>query len=202
MAPSHINPLDAPRRQCLGIPIFDVDARVIDPETGAELGPEEPGEIVMHGPQNFLGYWQRPEETEAAHIEIDGKRFVRSGDIGRYDEDGFFYIVDRVKRMVSVGGLKVWPTEVEALMHAHPQIAECCIVGSPDRRTGEQVLAYVVARGEVTAGEIIAWCRDRMAAYKVPKEVVFLPELPRSPTGKVEWRRLLDEARGGASAAR
>lgn len=201
MAPSHINPIDAPRRQCLGIPIFDVDARVIDPDSGAELGPGEPGEIIMHGPQNFLGYWNRPEETEAAHIEIDGKRFLRSGDIGRYDEDGYFYIVDRVKRMVSVSGLKVWPTEVEGLMHAHPGIAECCIVGRPDTRSGESVLAYVVARGEVSAAEIIAWCRARMSAYKVPREVIFLDALPRSPSGKVQWRDLTETAARTASAS-
>ncbi|QDC10257.1 AMP-binding protein [Oceanicola sp. D3] len=194
MAPSHINPLDAPRRQCLGIPIFGVDSRVIDPETGAELGPNEPGEIIMHGPQNFLGYWNRPEETEAAHIEIDGKRFVRSGDIGRYDESGFFYIVDRVKRMVSVSGLKVWPTEVEGLMHAHPQITECCIIGRPDPRTGERVRAYIVPKGDVTAEEITTWCRANMAAYKVPKEIVFVQALPRSPSGKVQWRELMEEA--------
>jgi len=195
MAPTHINPVHKPRLQCLGIPIFDVDARIIDPDTRAELGPEEPGEIIVNAPQNFLGYWNDPEATKAAFIELDGKPFLRTGDIGRYDDEGYFYIVDRMKRMVNTGGFKVWPTEVEAMIHDHPHVAEVCIVGQPDTRRGETVRAYVVKKGELTEDELINWCRANMAAYKVPKRVVFLDALPRSPSGKMLWLELQDHAR-------
>ncbi len=103
------NPPQAPRRQCAGIPVVNCDVRVIDPDTGAELGPNQPGEIVMHGPTLFAGYLNRPEATAAALIEIDGKRFLRSGDLGYHDDDGYFYITDRLKRMINSSGLKVWP---------------------------------------------------------------------------------------------
>ncbi|KFI29863.1 long-chain fatty acid--CoA ligase [Haematobacter missouriensis] len=199
-----INPHDAPRPQCLGIPVFDVDARIIDPDTGRELGPEEPGEIIVSAPQVFHGYWNNEEATRAAFLERDGKRFLRTGDIARYDRDGYFYIVDRVKRMVNASGFKVWPTEVEALMHAHPGIVEACIVGYPDPRRGEAVLAYVVPRGELPEADLIAWCREQMAAYKVPRRVVYVEALPRSGSGKVQWLELQERAArdfGAVSAA-
>jgi fatty-acyl-CoA synthase len=200
MAGTHINPPDAPRPQCLGIPVFDVDSRVVDPETGRELGPGELGEILIRAPQVFRGYWNDPEATGAAFVEHDGARFLRTGDIGRYDADGFFYMVDRVKRMVNAGGFKVWPAEVEALLHGHPAVAEACVVGRPEGRRGEAVRAYVVARGPLDPEEVRAWCRARMAAYKVPREVVAVEALPRSPSGKVMWRRLQEEAARGPAA--
>ncbi|MFC3613166.1 long-chain-fatty-acid--CoA ligase [Lutimaribacter marinistellae] len=193
MAPSHMNPPQAPRPQCLGIPIFDVDSRIIDPETLEELGPNQPGEIIIHGPQVFQGYWQRPEETDAVFLDIDGKRFLRSGDIGYVDEQGYFYFTDRLKRMVNVSGLKVWPAEVEAILHGHPDIAEACIVADPDPRTGEAVRAVIVPAGSQTdlpVEPLTEWCRANMAAYKVPKRFEFRDALPRSGTGKVLWRTL------------
>jgi fatty-acyl-CoA synthase len=194
MAATHINPADKPRRQCLGIPVFGVDSRVVDPDTLKELGPDEPGEIVVAGPQVFIGYWNNPEATRAAFIEIDGKRFLRTGDIGRYDAQGYFYMVDRVKRMVNAAGFKVWPTEVEGMIHDHPAVAEVCVVGYPDPRRGESVLAYVVARESLAEADLIAWCHDQMAAYKCPRKIVFLEALPRSPSGKVQWRSLQEQA--------
>lgn len=193
MAPTHINPIHAPRRQCLGIPIFDVDSRILDPETGAELGPNQTGEIVTHAPQLFQGYWQRPEETEAAFFELDGKRFFRTGDIGFYDDQGYFYFTDRLKRMINVSGLKVWPAEVEAILHGHPGIAEACIVGDSDPRTGEAVRAVIVpsnANGVPDENELDAWCRKNMATYKVPKTFQFREALPRSVAGKILWKDL------------
>lgn len=193
MAPSHMNPPDAAKKQCLGIPIYGVDSRIIDPQTLAELGPNQPGEIVTHGPQVFLGYWNRPEETEAAFIKIDDKRFLRTGDIGYYDEDGYFFFTDRLKRMVNVSGLKVWPAEVEAILHGHPDIAEACIVGDPDPRTGETVRAVIVPRagqGDLPIPALTEWCRQNMAAYKVPKTFEFRDSLPRSGSGKVLWKDL------------
>lgn len=192
MAPTHMNPPDAPKSQCLGIPIMNTDARVIDLDSGAELGPNEVGEIIVHGPQVFQGYWNRPKETASAFIELEGKRFFRTGDIGYYDEQGYFFIVDRLKRMINAAGFKVWPTEVESMMYAHPAIQEACVISAPHPRRGETVKALVVLRPDAKASEeeIIAWCRERMAAYKVPEKIEFVETLPKSPTGKLQWRLL------------
>ena len=191
IAPTHINPPQAPKHQCLGIPIFDVDCRIVDPDTLEELGSCEPGEIVTHAPQVFQGYWQRPEETKAAFLTLDGKRFLRTGDIGYMDDEGYFFFVDRLKRMVSVSGLKVWPAEVEAVLHAHPDVREACVVGDPDPRTGEAVRAVIVPRKRALDAQCLTdWCRQKMAAYKVPKRFEFRDRLPRSGTGKVLWKDL------------
>src|SRR5690606_34073757 len=192
MAGTHINPPDAPKAQCLGIPVFDVDSRVFDVETGRECGVGEVGEIITHAPQVFQGYWNRPEETAAAFIEHDGKRFFRTGDLGYYDEDGYFFLVDRVKRMINASGFKVWPSEVESLLYRHPAILEACVIAAPDARRGETVKAVVVLRegAQLTAEELVAWCREQMAAYKVPTQVEFVEALPKSPTGKLLWREL------------
>lgn len=194
IAPTHINPVGRSKRQCGGIPIFDTDARVVDPDTLVELGPQAVGEIVVAGPQVFLGYWNRPEDTAAVFFERDGKKFFRTGDLGYYDDEGYFFLVDRLKRMINAAGFKVWPAEVEAMMYAHPDIQEVCIIATPDPRRGETVKAVVVARaGATPAAEAIQdWCRERMAAYKVPAVVAFADSLPRSPTGKVQWRVLQD----------
>ncbi len=194
IAPTHINPPDRPKRQCLGIPICDTDARVINPDTLEELGPEEVGEIVSSGPQIFRGYWKNPQATAACFIELDGKRFFRTGDLGRYDEEGYFFIVDRLKRMINASGYKVWPAEVEAILYGHPDVQEACIIGTNDPHRGETVKALIVLkpdrRGKVSPEEIIGWCRDHMAAYKIPRLVEFADSLPKSATGKVQWRLL------------
>ncbi len=191
IAPTHINPPQAPKQQCLGIPIFDVDCRIVNPETLEELGSNEPGEIVTHGPQVFHGYWHRPEETEAAFLTLDGKRFLRTGDIGYVDDEGYFFFVDRLKRMVNVSGLKVWPAEIEAILHDHPDVKEACIIGDPDPRTGEAVRAVIVPRKDsLNAHGLKDWCRQNMAAYKVPKRFEFRNDLPRSVAGKVLWKDL------------
>ena len=196
IAPTHINPPQRPRKQCLGIPIFGVDSRIIDPDTLEELGPEQVGEIISHGGQIFLGYWKNPLATEQAFIEIDGKRFFRTGDLARYDEDGYFFMVDRLKRMINASGFKVWPAEVEALMYHQPDILEVCVIGTGDPHRGETAKACVVLKpasiGKVAEDDIIAWCRQNMAAYKSPRIVEFLDALPKSATGKVQWRALQD----------
>jgi len=207
MAATHINPPDRPKRQCAGIPIFDVDARVLDPQTRLECGPGEVGEIVLAGPQVFRGYWGLPEETATAFVAHDGRHFFRTGDLGYYDEEGYFFITDRLKRMINAAGFKVWPAEVEAALYAHPAIREACVVAARDPRRGETVKAYVVlepkARGSVGAEAIVAWARERMAAYKVPRLIEFVDELPKSATGKILWRRLqeLEDERGAETAA-
>jgi fatty-acyl-CoA synthase len=194
IAPTHINPPDWPKRQCLGIPICNTDARVINPDTLQALGPGEVGEIVSSGPQIFKGYWNSPQASAECFIELDGKRFFRTGDLGCYDEDGYFFITDRLKRMINASGYKVWPAEVEAMLYAHPDIQEACIIGTTDPHRGETVKAVIAlkaaSRGRVGAEQIIDWCREHMAAYKVPRLVEFVDTLPKSATGKVQWRLL------------
>jgi fatty-acyl-CoA synthase len=203
MAATHINPSDRPKNQCLGIPIFDVDSRVVDPVSLSELPPGEVGEIVTHGPQVFLGYWNRPEDSAKALVEIDGKRFLRTGDLGRIDEDGYFFMVDRLKRMINASGFKVWPTEVESQMYQHPAILEACVIGTPDAHRGETVKAVVVLRsewrGRIDDQTIIGWCRQNMAAYKCPRIVEFVEALPKSGAGKIMWRELQDREAAAAN---
>jgi fatty-acyl-CoA synthase len=197
IAPSHINPPQRPKKQCLGIPLFNTDSRVVDPATLAELAPGEVGEIVTCGPQVFDGYWNNPEANAACFVEIDGKRFFRTGDLGRTDEDGYFFLVDRLKRMINVAGFKVWPAEVEAMLYGHPAIQEAVVIARKDPRRGETVKAVVVlkpaARGEVTEDQLQRWARDNMAAYKVPATFEIAESLPKSATGKIMWRVLQDQ---------
>ena len=197
---THVNPPQQLRKQCLGIPTFDTESFVIDPETLKPLPPGEVGEIVSAGPQLMKGYWNNPEATRAAFLEFDGRTYLRTGDLGRMDEDGFFYIADRLKRMINASGYKVWPAELEATLYKHPDIKEVAIVSAPDGRRGETVKAYVVlkdsAHGKVAADDIVAWSREHMAAYKVPRLVEFTDALPRSGTGKIQWRTLQDKEWG------
>lgn len=195
-APSHSNPPDHPKQQCLGIPFMSTDARVVDPETLQEVPVGEQGEIIIHGPEVFEGYWKRPDATASAFIEFDGKRFFRSGDLGHMDEDGYFFLTDRLKRMINASGFKVWPAEVEALMFRHPAIQEACIIAAKDSYRGETVKAVVVLRAthqDTTEQQIIDWCRENMAVYKVPRIVQFVTALPKSGSGKVMWRALQEQ---------
>jgi fatty-acyl-CoA synthase len=197
MAPSHINPPKRPKAQCLGIPIFNTDSRIIDPQTLIELPPGEVGEIVTMGPQVFEGYWHQDAATAEAFIEVDGKRFFRTGDLAYIDEEGYFFFVDRLKRMINAAGFKVWPAEVEAQLYAHPAIQEVAVIARPDLRRGETVKAVVVlraeARGKVTPEQLTEWSRANMAAYKVPRNWDFVETLPKSASGKILWR-VLQEA--------
>jgi fatty-acyl-CoA synthase len=196
-APSHSNPADRPKQQCLGIPFMSCDARVVNPETLEEMPVGEAGEIVMSGPMNFQGYWKNPDATKKAFFERDGKLFFRSGDLGKVDEEGYFFITDRLKRMINASGFKVWPAEVESLMFKHPAIAEACVISTRDAYRGESVKAVVVLRashtGKVSEADILQWCRDNMAVYKVPRVVEFVQALPKSGSGKVMWRALQEK---------
>jgi fatty-acyl-CoA synthase len=197
IAQTHFNPADRPKMQCLGIPSFDVDARVIEPATGKELGVGEVGEIVVNGPQVMVGYYNRDDENRSSFIDIDGKKFFRTGDIGRYDEEGYYFMVDRVKRMINASGFKVWPTEVESYLYKHPAIQQACVVGVPDPRRGETVKAFVILNedfeGKVTEEEIIEWSKEHMAAYKYPRQIEFRKEFPMTSSGKILWRTLQEE---------
>lgn len=206
IAPTHINPPHRPKPNCLGIPMFDVDARIIDPQTLEALPQGETGEIVTHGPQLMQGYWRNPEATREAFIEIDGKRFLRTGDLARMDEEGYFFMADRLKRMINASGYKVWPAEVETMLYYHPAIQEVCVIAARDAHRGETVKAFVVRNARhapaVTEDDIITWSRENMAAYKAPRIVEFVASLPKSGTGKIMWRELQEqEAAKAASTA-
>ena len=192
-APTHLNPMSAPHRHCLGIPYIGTQALIIDMDTLQPLPVGEVGEIVVMGPQLFKGYWKQADATKQAFVQIEGQTYFRTGDIGRMDQDGYFYMADRLKRMINASGFKVWPAEVEALLHHHDAIKESCVISTKDPYRGENVKALVVLhdkfRGQVTTDAIIEWAKNNMAAYKYPREVVFVDELPRTATGKVLWRK-------------
>jgi fatty-acyl-CoA synthase len=194
IAQTHMNPPDRPKLQCLGVPAFDVDSRVVSPDTLEEVAPGEEGEIVSSGPQVMKGYWNRPEADEEAFFERDGKRFLRTGDIGMMDKEGYFFMVDRLKRMINFSGYNVWPAEVESALYEHPAIQEAAVISIPDERRGEAAKAMVVIReeekGSVSPEDIVEWAKGKMAAYKYPRSVEFIDELPKSGSGKILWREL------------
>ena len=200
IATTHANPVQHPKQQCLGMPIFDTTSMVVDPETLREMPIGEVGEILIHGPQLFQGYWGDEAKTRAALIDIDGRRYLRTGDLGYVDDEGYFFFTDRLKRMINASGYKVWPAEVEAMMYRHPELRDCCIVAAHDSHRGETVKAYVVRKegSHLDADSLIAWAREQMAAYKVPRMVEFVDSLPKSATGKVLWRVLQDAEKQNA----
>ena len=203
-APSHSNPPDAPKQQCLGVPYMSTDSRVVDPTTLRPCAVGEAGEILIHGPQVFKGYWQNRAATEAAFVEMDGKSFFRSGDLGRVDEEGYFFMTDRLKRMINASGFKVWPAEVEALLFRHPAVQEACVISSRDPYRGETVKAVVVLRADAkgtTEKDIVDWAHTNMAAYKAPRIVEFVDALPKSGSGKVMWRALQEREPSAAAGS-
>jgi long-chain acyl-CoA synthetase len=165
----------------IGVPVFDTDARIVD-EQGRELPPGEIGEIVTRGPQVVPGYWGRGTFDELA-----------TGDVGFMDAEGWFYLVDRKKDQINAAGFKVWPREVEDALYEHPAVAEVAVIGVPDDYRGETVKAFVVAASEVSAEELTAFSRERLAAYKVPRAIAFVDELPKTSTGKILRRALRDQ---------
>lgn len=195
MAATHINPPRHSKQQCMGVPIFGTYSLVVDPETLEPLREGETGEILVSGPQVFDGYWNSPEATRDAFALIEGKRYLRTGDLGYVDHDGYFFVVDRLKRMINASGYKVWPAEVESMLFEHPAVQEACVIATHDPRRGESVKAVIVLRNGVHATEedIVSWAREHMASYKVPRIVQFADSLPRTASGKIQWR-LLQEA--------
>lgn len=195
----HCNPMQRNKRQCIGVPTFGVDTRVVDPSTLAELPPGETGELVTRGAQIMQGYWNNPAADADAFFVLDGERYFRTGDLGRVDEDGYFFVTDRLKRMINASGYKVWPAEVENALYEHPAVHEACVIGVPDPCRGETVKALLVlrpeARDNAREDEVIAWARTRMAAYKAPRIVEFVDALPKSSTGKILWRQLQEAGR-------
>jgi fatty-acyl-CoA synthase len=195
MAATHINPPQQSKPQCTAVPVFDTCSLIVEPETREPLGEGETGEILVSGPQVFEGYWKSPEATQDAFVLIDGKRYLRTGDLGYIDRDGYFYVVDRLKRMINASGYKVWAAEVEAMLFEHPAVQEACVIATHDPRRGETVKALIVLRnGErATQEDIVSWARERMASYKVPRVIQFAASLPRTASGKIQWRPLQEE---------
>jgi long-chain acyl-CoA synthetase len=190
---THCNPLKGENRTgSIGLPLPDVEARIVDLDDGTtELPPGEIGELVIRGPQVFKGYHNMPTETE--NTLRDG--WLYTGDIARMDEEGYFYIVDRKKELIKPGGYQVWPREVEEVIMEHPQVLEVGVAGVPDAYRGETVKAWVVTKpGEsMTEGEVKKWCEERMAKFKVPTQVEFRSELPKTTVGKILRRELVRE---------
>jgi fatty-acyl-CoA synthase len=199
----HANPLARGKRQCLGMPTQGVDSRIVDPSTLRELPQGEVGELVTHGAQVMQGYWNNPQADAESFLVLDGKRFFRTGDLALMDEEGYFFLRDRLKRMINASGYKVWPAEVESAMYEHPAIHEACVIAVPDAKRGETVKALVVLkpgwRGEIVEQQIVDWARERMAVYKAPRIVQFMDALPKSGTGKILWRELQEAQRAASN---
>ena len=192
---THCNPLQGPGRPgTIGLPLPGTWAKIVDaedPETEVAVG--EPGELAVRGPQVFSGYWGSSPAPEL--FTRDG--FLLTGDIAVMDDDGYFRLVDRKKELIIAGGFNVYPSEVEAVLLGLPGVADAVVVGVPDRHRGEIVKAFVVPRdgAELTLEQVNDHCIARLAAYKVPREVEFRDDLPRSPVGKVLRRQLVDRGR-------
>ncbi|MDF2626721.1 MAG: long-chain fatty-acid-CoA ligase [Symbiobacteriaceae bacterium] len=188
---THSNPMKGRRVPgSVGLPYADTDVRIIDLETGEDVPLGQEGEVLLRGPQVMKGYWNKPEET--AEILKDG--WLYTGDIGKMDEDGYLYIVDRKKDMIIAGGFNIYPREIDEILFQHPAVLEACSVGLSDEYRGETVKAFVVLKPGATATEqeILDFCKERLAAYKRPKAVEFIEALPKSTVGKV-LRRVLAE---------
>jgi long-chain acyl-CoA synthetase len=190
---THCNPVVGRRHsRCIGLPLPDTEVRVVDPETGIPVAdPEDGGELQVKGPQVMKGYWH--QEAETAAVLRDG--WLSTGDLVRMDKDGFFFILDRKKDMIKSGGMNVYPREVDECLCGHPKVKEACVVGIPQDMRGEKIKAFVVLKEGVsaTATELLEYCRQRLAKFKVPKQVEFRVELPKTLVGKVLRRKLLEE---------
>jgi long-chain acyl-CoA synthetase len=198
---THANRPGARRKGSIGKPIPGVDAKIVDPDfeemPRVEEGPVDEdevelddvvGEVVVSGPNVMKGYHGRPEANEQAFTEAEGKTWFHTEDLGYWDEDDFFYVVDREKHMIVTGGYNVYPREVEELLFEHPGVADAAVVGIPDDRRGETVKAFIVPTpdAEATPEDIKQYCLEHLAEYKHPREVEFVEELPRTTTGKVQ----------------
>jgi len=191
------SPYGRPKIGSFGVPLPNTMAAIVDPEGTEFLPVGETGELVVRGPQIMKGYWNRPEETKSTFVEIDGETWLRTSDLASMDEEGYFYYYDRKRDMIKYKGLAVFAREVEEVLASHPQIKETGVIGVPDKDVGEIVKAVVVleteARGKVLEEEIIKYCQEKLAHYKVPKIIEFKGEVPKTDVGKVSRRELREE---------
>lgn len=197
---THCTPLRGVHKPgSIGLPVPDTDARIIDLEIGAALPPGKPGELAVRGPQVMRGYWNHPQETTL--VLKDG--WLYTGDIAMMDEQGYFFIVDRKKEMMKVSGFNVYPREVEEVLFQHPAVKEAAVIGVPDAYQGEAVKAFVVLKSGADASkdDIVQWCKGRLAAYKIPRQVEFVQELPKTLIGKVLRRVLMEQEKAKSDSA-
>jgi len=182
-----VNPLDGSARiGTVGMPVPSTDVRIVD-DSGNVQPTGQPGEIQVKGPQVMLGYYNKPEET--ANVLRDG--WLRTGDVGLLDEDGYLHVVDRIKDMIIVSGFKVFPNEVEDVIVMHPKVKECAAVGIPSEKSGECVKLYVVKKdSSLTEKELLEYCKENLTGYKMPKEIEFRETLPKTNVGKILRREL------------
>lgn len=196
---SHANPIAGGGRiGSIGLPLSDTDIKLVDPLTEEdEVGPNQPGVLCVHGPQVMKGYWGMPTETaNTLRKHDDGKVWLHTGDIAEVTEDGYFKIVDRKKEMIlAAGGFNVYPRDIEERLYEHPKVLEAAAIGVPVGSPDQRTKAFVVLKSNETATEeeMIDWCREGLAKYKVPKFIEFRPELPKSMVGKVLRRQLMEE---------
>lgn len=195
-AASHINPGDPAqvRHGSVGFTISSMESKIVQVETGQDAPPGVPGEICMRGPNRMVGYWNNPEATAAT---IDDEGWLHSGDVGFVDEDGYLYVVDRVKELIKYNAFQVAPAELEAILVTHPMVADCAVIPHPDPETGEVPKAFVVKRGDVTAEELMAFIAERVAPFKKIRSVEFVDAIPKSASGKILRRILVDQDRAG-----
>jgi long-chain acyl-CoA synthetase len=188
------NPWEKIKIESQGVPLSDTEHMVIDPQTFHELPIGEVGELAVKGPQVMKGYWNRPDETEEVFVIIDGEKWLRTGDIARIDEEGYEYIIDRLKETIKYKGFSVSPNEIEKLLFTHPAIADCAVVGKPDSYAGEIPKAFVVPKlgTSVTSEDIVDFVKSRIAEYKWIREVEFVSDIPRTPSGKVLRKALIE----------
>jgi long-chain acyl-CoA synthetase len=198
-ATSHVNPLHRPKAGSFGCPIPGMQAAVMNPDTLEFVPPGETGELVLSAGNVMLGYWQRPEENARAFVDKAGQRWLRTGDLVRMDEEGYFHFYDRSKDLIKYKGYSIFAKDVEDVLYAHPQVKAAGVIGVPDPAVGQRIKAIVVlqsdARGKLSEDEIKAYCRQSLAEYKVPHIVEFRGELPKTDVGKVSRRELRDEAK-------
>jgi long-chain acyl-CoA synthetase len=183
-----------PKKGTVGVPMPNTIAAILEPDGDKLLPPGEIGEIIVKGPQLMKGYWNKPEETQAAFVEIAGERWLKTGDLGTMDEEGYFSFYDRKRDMIKYKGYSVFAREVEDVLASHPQIKEVGVVGVPDPKVGEQIKAFVVlqreARGKLSEEDITKYCEDKLAHYKIPKVIQFVGEVPKTDVGKISRREL------------
>jgi long-chain acyl-CoA synthetase len=196
-AVSHSSPFHRPKAGSFGVPIPNVKAGIVKHEGTDFLPPGEIGELILSGPNIMTGYWKREEETREAIIDMDGEKWLRTGDIVSMDEEGYFHFFDRKRDLIKYKGYSVFARHVEEVLYQHPQIKAAGVVGVPDPKVGQLIKAYVVlqseARGKISEEEIMEYCKENLAHYKVPKIVEFRGELPKTDVGKVSRRELREE---------
>jgi long-chain acyl-CoA synthetase len=196
-AVSHSTPLERPKRGSFGVPLPNIKAAIIEHEGTEFLPPGEVGELILSGPNIMQGYWKRPEGTRESMLEIDGEMWLRTGDLVNMDEEGYFHFFDRKRDLIKYKGYSVFARHVEEVLYQHPKIKAAGVVGVPDPKVGNLIKAYVVlegeARGQISEEEILEFCREKLAHYKVPKIIEFRGELPKTDVGKVSRRELREE---------